>query len=69
MAASANIPIINLSGEQTQVAKQLVDAAAEHGFIYIRNLGDDIPASSVDEAFSLVRRLQNRLISLLIPSS
>lgn len=51
---SANIPIIDLSGPQNDVAKQLVDAAVEHGFIYIKNLGHDIPAASVDAAFALV---------------
>lgn len=54
MAATANIPIIDISGDQAEVARQLVDAAEEHGFIYIRNLGKDIPASDVDTAFKLV---------------
>lgn len=53
-AATANIPIIDISGDQDVVAKQLVDAAQEHGFIYIRNLGADISASSIDGAFALV---------------
>lgn len=52
---SADIPIIDLAGDQKDVSKQLVEAAAEHGFIYIRNLGHDIPAASVDDAFRLVR--------------
>jgi isopenicillin N synthase-like dioxygenase len=55
MSASAEIPIIDLSGDQHQVAKQLVDAAEEHGFIYIRNLGKDISAADIDAAFKLVR--------------
>lgn len=55
--ASANIPIIDVSNpdvDQKEIARQLVDAAEEHGFIYIRNLGRDISASEVDGAFSLV---------------
>ncbi|KAH0532966.1 hypothetical protein TsFJ059_001593 [Trichoderma semiorbis] len=56
-AATANIPIIDISGDQDVVAKQLVDAAHEHGFIYIRNLGADISASSIDGAFALSRKL------------
>jgi isopenicillin N synthase-like dioxygenase len=52
---SADIPLIDLSGPESDVAKQLVDAAAEHGFIYIKNQGLDIPVAGVDEAFALVR--------------
>lgn len=55
MTATANIPIIDISGDQHVVAQQLVDAAQEHGFIYIKNLGRDISASSIDGAFALVR--------------
>ncbi|UKZ72773.1 hypothetical protein TrVFT333_000408 [Trichoderma virens FT-333] len=57
MAATADIPIIDISGDQDVVAKQLVDAAQEHGFIYIRNLGADISANSIDGAFALSRKL------------
>ncbi|KAG5977522.1 hypothetical protein E4U55_006725 [Claviceps digitariae] len=54
---SAEIPIIDLSGDPSTVANQLVDAAADHGFIYIRNLGHDIPPASIDEAFALGKKL------------
>ncbi|RKL34643.1 hypothetical protein BFJ72_g9097 [Fusarium proliferatum] len=50
---TANIPIIDISApdaDQKEVAKQLVDAAEEHGFIYIRNLGLDIQAKDIDGA-------------------
>ncbi|EWZ98224.1 hypothetical protein FOWG_02420 [Fusarium oxysporum f. sp. lycopersici MN25] len=56
---TANIPIIDISApdaDQKEVAKQLVDAAEEHGFIYIRNLGHDIQAKDIDGAFDLVRK-------------
>jgi isopenicillin N synthase-like dioxygenase len=54
---TANIPLIDISApdaDQKEIAKQLVDAAEEHGFIYIRNLGRDIQAKDVDGAFGLV---------------
>jgi isopenicillin N synthase-like dioxygenase len=54
MAVTANIPIIDISGDQDAVAQQLVDAAQEHGFIYIKNLGKDISSSGIDGAFALV---------------
>ncbi|KAH6892308.1 hypothetical protein B0T10DRAFT_483565 [Thelonectria olida] len=57
--ASANIPIIDISTpdvDQKEIARQLVDAAEEHGFIYIRNLGRDISASEVDGAFALSKK-------------
>ncbi|KAF4970626.1 hypothetical protein FSARC_2407 [Fusarium sarcochroum] len=56
---TANIPIIDISAPETdqkEVAQQLVDAAEEHGFIYIRNLGRNIPATDIDGAFDLVRK-------------
>lgn len=55
---AAKIPIIDISApdvDQKDVARQLVDAAEEHGFIYIRNLGRDISAVDIDGAFGLVR--------------
>ncbi|KOS19674.1 UPF0676 protein [Escovopsis weberi] len=57
MATQADIPIIDLAGDQDTVARQLVDAAEEHGFIYIKNLGHDISVRDVDEAFHLSRKL------------
>ncbi|KAG6008053.1 hypothetical protein E4U21_005066 [Claviceps maximensis] len=55
--SSVEIPLIDLSGDPSTVANQLVDAAAEHGFIYIRNQGHDIPPASIDEAFALGKKL------------
>lgn len=58
MASAANIPLIDISasGEEAQVkvAEELVDAAVEHGFVYIKNTGADIPADAVESAFQLV---------------
>lgn len=59
MATATKIPVIDISAtgdeEQAKVAKELVEAAIEHGFVYIRNRGADIPVESVDQAFDLVR--------------
>jgi isopenicillin N synthase-like dioxygenase len=58
MASAANIPVIDISAErldQPQVAADLVEAAVEHGFIYIKNMGKDIPVDVVENAFNLAR--------------
>ncbi|SPQ21777.1 03351adf-8b9e-453b-92a7-755ac27df3ac [Thermothielavioides terrestris] len=59
MAHVAKIPVIDVSGDgdQAQVARELVDAAVEHGFVYIRNTGKDIPVEAIDAAFEMSRRL------------
>lgn len=57
MPTSANIPVIDISDpnvDQAELASRLVDAAVEQGFIYIRNLGKDIPVADIDGAFALV---------------
>lgn len=60
---SAPIPVIDLTGaeesgaQRDAVAKALVDAAVEHGFVYIRNTGLDIPAAAVNGAFDISRKL------------
>lgn len=62
-STTAKIPVIDISApnvDQKDVARQLVDAAEEHGFIYIRNLGRDIPATDIDGAFDLVRLAFNK---------
>ncbi len=55
MVVSAGIPLIDInSADKAAIGRQLVDAAEEHGFIYIRNLGKDITPEQVDQAFGLV---------------
>lgn len=55
MAASANIPVIDISkGEPEDVARQLVDAAEEHGFIYVKNSEQDISSAAINKAFKVV---------------
>lgn len=48
------IPVIGLSGPEGTVAKELVHAAATYGFVYIKNMGKDIPLESIDGTFALV---------------
>lgn len=57
MSNSADIPIIDIAGNEADVAQKLVNAAEEHGFIYIKNLGVNITPESIDEAFRLVSEL------------
>ncbi len=67
--AQSGIPIIDInSADEATIGQQLVDAAEEHGFIYIRNLGQDISADQVDEAFALVCIRSHALNQLLSPS-
>lgn len=59
MSNAAKIPVIDISAtgdeEQARIAKELVEAAVEHGFVYIKNQGKDVPVESVENAFDLVR--------------
>jgi isopenicillin N synthase-like dioxygenase len=53
---TGQIPVIDLSGSlpEAQVAKELVDAAATYGFVYVKNQGKDIPVEVIDGIFDLV---------------
>ncbi|KAI8304749.1 UPF0676 protein [Colletotrichum sp. SAR11_59] len=60
MAPNAKIPIIDIAApgvDRTAIARQLVDAAVEHGFIYIRNTGKYINLGDIDAAFDLSKKL------------
>lgn len=56
MNATELIPVIDISGNTTEdvVAKQLVDAATKHGFLYIKNEGKDIPVEAIENMFEVV---------------
>lgn len=57
MTKVAKIPVIDIAaegGDQARVARDLVEAAIEHGFIYIKNTGKDIPVDAIENAFNLV---------------
>jgi isopenicillin N synthase-like dioxygenase len=55
---SSPIPVIDISGSlpEADVAKQLVDAAATYGFVYVKSEGRDIPVEAIDSIFQLVRQ-------------
>ncbi|KAK0626414.1 2OG-Fe(II) oxygenase superfamily protein [Immersiella caudata] len=58
--AVANIPVLDISDpsqDEVRVARDLVEAAIEHGFIYIKNTGGDIPIDAVQGAFHLSKEL------------
>ncbi|GAP84187.2 putative clavaminate synthase-like protein [Rosellinia necatrix] len=60
MTNAASIPIIDISRseeDQTRIAEELVKAAAEYGFIYVRNGGQDITIAQVEQAFDISRTL------------
>ncbi len=50
------IPVVDISGAGSEetIAGQLFDAATVHGFVYIRDLGREIPIKDIDRAFYLV---------------
>lgn len=55
MTKAATLPVIDISAkgaDQAQVAKELVDAAIDYGFVYIKS--QDISAEQIDNAFNLV---------------
>jgi len=52
---TGQIAVIDLSGPEETVARELVDAAATYGFVYIKSLGKDIPVESIDNIFALAR--------------
>ncbi|KAI0408088.1 hypothetical protein F4802DRAFT_619288 [Xylaria palmicola] len=60
MANAAPIPIIDVNGapeDQIRIANELVDAAAQYGFVYIRSTGQDISPAQVEHAFEVSRTL------------
>jgi len=58
---TGQIPVIDISGSQpeSEVAKELVDAAATYGFVYVKNEGKDISVKDIDRTFELVRNFDS----------
>ena len=54
---TGQIPVIDLQGSlpEYELAKELVNAVATYGFVYIKNEGKDIPVGEIDHIFDLVR--------------
>lgn len=66
MPEAAKIPIIDISddaADQAQIARSLVNAAAEYGFVYVRSTGRDLATGQVEKAFAIVSR------DFLLPTS
>ena len=54
----AHLPIIDLSGDdEARIARKLLEAAAEWGFVYVRGRGLDIDAARIKGVFNLVSSL------------
>ena len=51
---TTNIPVIDISSGDAAVGKALIQAAEQYGFVFVKNLGNDISTSDIDEAFQLV---------------
>lgn len=66
----ADIPVIDISGAESdlEIGKRLVGAAELHGFVYIKNLGKDVPISAIDRSFELVC-VQSSHLRLVYPVS
>ncbi|KAL5604139.1 hypothetical protein BROUX41_002126 [Berkeleyomyces rouxiae] len=56
----ANIPIIDIGADgvsEASIGKALVDAAAEHGFIYIKNTGQVMAVDRIQKTFDISKTL------------
>ncbi|KAF2743588.1 Clavaminate synthase-like protein [Sporormia fimetaria CBS 119925] len=49
----ANIPVIDLSNPSPETAKEVLDAASTHGFLFIKNDGLTIPSEDIAAMFEL----------------
>lgn len=52
---SAEIPVIDISHSNPDAAFQLLVAATDNGFVFIKNNDAGIPAQDIDDMFDLVR--------------
>ncbi|KAF2825792.1 Clavaminate synthase-like protein [Ophiobolus disseminans] len=51
--STSDIPIIDISNPSKDVAKQVLDAASTHGFLFIKNDGVTISPKDIDDMFNL----------------
>lgn len=49
------LPVINISNVTAEVGRQMIDAAARHGFLYVDTRGTDFTPEVVNRQFELVR--------------
>ncbi|KAJ4339851.1 hypothetical protein N0V95_007662 [Ascochyta clinopodiicola] len=52
---SDSIPVIDISNPSDETARQVLDAASTHGFLFIKNDGVTIPPKDIDDMFKLSR--------------
>jgi ubiquinone/menaquinone biosynthesis C-methylase UbiE len=48
------IPVIDISTPSAEVARQVLDAASTHGFLFIKSDGVTIPTEDISDMFKLV---------------
>ncbi|KAF9700466.1 hypothetical protein EKO04_002055 [Ascochyta lentis] len=51
----SSIPVIDISKPSDEIARQVLDAASTHGFLFIKNDGVTIPPKDIDDMFKLSR--------------
>lgn len=57
--SSARIPVIDISPSNPYAATQLLDAAANNGFVFVENnAAAGMPATKVKDMFDLVKIIQ-----------
>ena len=52
--SSIHLPIIDISGPTDETAEEIMNAAAEYGFFYIRSRHLEIDAKTVNGIFGIV---------------
>ena len=51
---TVQLPVIDISNPTPDVGRQMIDAAAKYGFLYIDTKGTDFTQEVVDRQFELV---------------
>lgn len=52
--STSDIPVIDISSSSPEIAKEVLEAASTHGFLFIKNDGATIPPRDIDHMFDLV---------------
>lgn len=55
-AKSIELPVIDVTNTNEDTARQLIDAVATHGFVYLQNNHEEIPTKELNDVFDLVSR-------------
>ncbi|KAH6642345.1 hypothetical protein C7974DRAFT_408909 [Boeremia exigua] len=58
-AEEMTIPVIDISNPSDEVARQVLDAASTHGFLFIKNDGVAIPPQDIVDMFKLSKEFFN----------